>query len=1048
MATVVKTWVFATDAEGLADEAASSSIAFAWQSGDSQSGSGGCVKFTQATKSTNSTERAKRSATGQTWETWGVPAGSIVTQVQITAWYKRLMGNTKLTSHTISARILDSSNAKVHSAGDLLSAVTLATTPLDSSAWPAVQAAGTARAVNAGKQASNTDVRLELEYSCVTSGSSGSAAVDERFDGIQLTITYTPLYSRSAVMAIAPSWDTAFAFDGLTGGVTLPLITTSLTDVTLECWVKLADATTHGMFMHLGAVDSGFGIGCGGNDGNYTTIAGNYVWGLIDTKIFVSWGGGPYQIPLDSGFHHVVLTVDAAHYWSLYLDGSLVGGNDYPDNPVTPATESYIARNRSIEYFKGTIARAAIYNSALNATRVAAHFAAGGSDADYAAAVITDSPVGFWKLNEASGTDAHDSIGTNTGSIVGGVTLGQIGVVTGGVVAFTAQRTLIAHFLRTNAMTRAANYVAHRYFAGSILRHNTAGAMTRPAANPAQHRTNYVRRAALMVRAASHAAHRAVSLLRHSSMIRAAGSAAHRYFAGSITRTITMARAAGAAAHRYNVVVRHISVSRASAFVVSRLATVSRAASMTRAASNPAQHRTNTIGRAASMIRASSSTAHRYFAGSIQRSITMTRAAGFIAHQMLTAMSHYFKTSVMTRAGSFTAHRILGAAILREANISRAGAFISSRLTAVRRASTMTRAAGHIAHRYNSLILHNTSGAMTRAGRFTGPTRIGHVTRTSTLMTRAGNFLNANQHRWMYLKFIRTSISGAMTRAGSFTAPIRIIRLGRSQAMTRAGNFLNANQHRTATVRRSASFIRAGLIAATRFVTQTSQYIRTVVISRAGNFTGHRNLAAAIYRHQVMTRAATFLTNRFPRVVRTATLSRAAQFVGHRAYGALQFARSALMSRTSTLTSSRLVHLIRTSVMTRTSLLTSLRQVYAQRTSILMTRTSAMIGSWIALVTRSALMPARTAIIASGIRSFKQLLIHAYRLLFRRVEDVFNFTVIDVHDALSIKQVSISNIYSLTTTKVHDALSIKQVSISNIYSLTATKVQENVSNSN
>jgi len=182
-ATVVKTWTFTGNAEGLADAANSTSVSFAHDATDN------AVKFTTTTKNlSNEVEFGRKAATGETWETWGLPTNATVTDVQITAWQEELVANTKLTSHSLKARIIDSGGSTVHSAGDMLN-VTLGTT-ID----PSYQAgaAGTSRAVDAGSQASSTDVRLELEYTVTTSGGGGTASVDQRFDTIELTITYTP----------------------------------------------------------------------------------------------------------------------------------------------------------------------------------------------------------------------------------------------------------------------------------------------------------------------------------------------------------------------------------------------------------------------------------------------------------------------------------------------------------------------------------------------------------------------------------------------------------------------------------------------------------------------------------------------------------------------------------------------------------------------------------------------------------------------------------------------------------------------------------------
>src|SRR6185437_12692528 len=45
----------------------------------------------------------------------------------------------------------------------------------------------------------------------------------------------------------------------------------------------------------------------------------------------------------------------------------------------------------------------------------------------YGDAVLSDSPVGYWRLDETTGTVATDSTGSNPGTYVGGPALGQAG---------------------------------------------------------------------------------------------------------------------------------------------------------------------------------------------------------------------------------------------------------------------------------------------------------------------------------------------------------------------------------------------------------------------------------------------------------------------------------------------------------------------------------------------------------------------------------------------------------------------------------------------
>ena len=50
-----------------------------------------------------------------------------------------------------------------------------------------------------------------------------------------------------------------------------------------------------------------------------------------------------------------------------------------------------------------------------------------GVASNYASAIVALGPTAYWRLNETSGTTAYDYIGGYTGTIAGGVTLGQPG---------------------------------------------------------------------------------------------------------------------------------------------------------------------------------------------------------------------------------------------------------------------------------------------------------------------------------------------------------------------------------------------------------------------------------------------------------------------------------------------------------------------------------------------------------------------------------------------------------------------------------------------
>jgi hypothetical protein len=182
--TVVKTWVFLADAEGLADTGNHANIAFAYDGADGSPASGS-VKFTCTTNSlTAAVERARRAATGQTWETWGVPAGATVTGLQITSYRKKRSLDIN-SDATVKFRVVNSSAATVHSAGELESeAIGGGTTDIS---WQ-TDVASPSRAVDASYQASTTDVRMEIE---VTLNTGGTTSISLAYDTIELTITYS-----------------------------------------------------------------------------------------------------------------------------------------------------------------------------------------------------------------------------------------------------------------------------------------------------------------------------------------------------------------------------------------------------------------------------------------------------------------------------------------------------------------------------------------------------------------------------------------------------------------------------------------------------------------------------------------------------------------------------------------------------------------------------------------------------------------------------------------------------------------------------------------
>ena len=228
--------------------------------------------------------------------------------------------------------------------------------------------------------------------------------------------------SPAPVLVPSPG-ETAALFDGSTGYVSVPTVTRLTSGVTLECWVKLPATGAKGCFISIGS--AGYQLWLGDSIDPSNQLSANY-----DDSSSVA--PGPL---LSTGvWHHVAFVIGDPLAPIYYVDGVA-----YPTTanvgPMAPGFFGDVATLGCDQLLSGTpyrpsnceIARAAVYTSALSPAQIAAH-ASASHDTDYDAAVLADSPVAFWKLDEASGTVAADSSGNgNTGTYQGAVTLGETG---------------------------------------------------------------------------------------------------------------------------------------------------------------------------------------------------------------------------------------------------------------------------------------------------------------------------------------------------------------------------------------------------------------------------------------------------------------------------------------------------------------------------------------------------------------------------------------------------------------------------------------------
>jgi len=131
-------------------------------------------------------------------------------------------------------------------------------------------------------------------------------------------------------------------------------------------------------------------------------------------------GAGSYfQDPVTvGGWIHYAGQFDSVHTW-IFKNGvprdqdRLAGYKIAPRNGTAPVR---IGTRDFGSFFQGSIARVAIYSTRLSAATLAAHAAIADAGA-YDRAVLSEaSLVGYWRLDEATGTVATDARGANHGT--------------------------------------------------------------------------------------------------------------------------------------------------------------------------------------------------------------------------------------------------------------------------------------------------------------------------------------------------------------------------------------------------------------------------------------------------------------------------------------------------------------------------------------------------------------------------------------------------------------------------------------------------------
>jgi hypothetical protein len=258
---------------------------------------------------------------------------------------------------------------------------------------------------------------------------SGTAAADSSVSGYPGTYVGAPSLGTGGALA-----NDADGAVGLTRASTqyvervaaMPILPSGAAARSLEAWIYPLD-TTGGAILAYGAASAGAGQSFilqmsgpspmylftdGVNAGNNITITGS-------------------QIPPVNVWSHIVFTMTAAGAWVYYLNAVQALTGTFGTAINTVVTRARVGQRSDWDapstgnsaLYNGRIDEAAIYPVVLTPQQVLDHYRVGVVGrfpvAPYAATVLADGPVGYWRLNDLGTTLLDSSPTALTGTLTG-----------------------------------------------------------------------------------------------------------------------------------------------------------------------------------------------------------------------------------------------------------------------------------------------------------------------------------------------------------------------------------------------------------------------------------------------------------------------------------------------------------------------------------------------------------------------------------------------------------------------------------------------------
>jgi hypothetical protein len=218
----------------------------------------------------------------------------------------------------------------------------------------------------------------------------------------------------SAAGLVSGGGGTAMTFDGRADEIDTGYRQTSVTAYSAEAWIQTTDAGSSRAIVQDRGSSGGKSLTLG-LDVFAANVPGTPYFTLDSGGILIGiWSPTPIN---DGRPHHLVGTWSGApgaavvpSQFRLYVDGAAVATNQFvygsDTAPLTGLGGTRIARHDAWNtYLKGTLDEIAVYEKALPAARVQAHYTAGTG---YRSAVLADTPAAYYPLDERAGTSEVD----------------------------------------------------------------------------------------------------------------------------------------------------------------------------------------------------------------------------------------------------------------------------------------------------------------------------------------------------------------------------------------------------------------------------------------------------------------------------------------------------------------------------------------------------------------------------------------------------------------------------------------------------------------